>query len=222
MAAIVQCNAIPRSSNLANEITINMSRIGALQLPQNDKSFASLKTVALTSTLKLIMFAETRVRRIIEKLKTVHVHAMTQNTTISRASDHEINRHLWLQSFAKGSQREKSDAFLKFQMLPPWGLIVIVESELARFMDPRGFTLESISSIEVKLPFAITINASSSTNTLLKKNLRKASSLRSPRKSWKTSSLMHERMHFMVPDSFQNSRLCLPEGWPVSPDCKIN
>ena len=61
MAAIVQCNAILRSSNLANEITINMSRIGALQLPQNDKSFASLKTVALTSTLKLAMFPETMV-----------------------------------------------------------------------------------------------------------------------------------------------------------------
>jgi hypothetical protein len=88
-------------------------------------------------------------------------------------------------------------------------------------MDLKLATLESTSSTEVKLaPTRIT--TSFSTNALSKKYLRNASSLRSPRKSWRTRSLMLDRMHSMVPDSCQNLRLSLPVDWSVSPDWKFD
>ena len=139
-----------------------------------------------------------------------------QNTTTSRASKDKVNMHLSLQKFTKGSPTELPDALLKFPMPPSSGsehpVTMILEPALARFMDRRGFTLECISSMEVNHALANTITTCFSTSALSKKNLRKASSLRSPRKSWKTSRLMRELMHSMVPDSFQNLRLCLPEG----------
>ena len=110
-------------------------------------------------------------------------------------------------------------------MQPPWGSeswgTSTKEASLAHLMDPRLATLELTSSIEVK-PAANIITTSFSTNALSKKNLRKASSLRPTWKSKKTSSLMRERMHSMVPESCQNFRLSLPADWSVFPHCKFD
>jgi hypothetical protein len=76
-------------------------------------------------------------------------------------------------------------------------------------MDPKLTTLECTSSIEVK-PAANIITTSFSTNAFSKKNLRKESSLRPPWKSRKMSTLMRDRMHFMVPDLCQNFKLSFP------------
>jgi hypothetical protein len=88
-------------------------------------------------------------------------------------------------------------------------------------MDHRICTLESASSIEVKLA-SNRITTSSSTNALPKKNLRNASSLWPPRKSLNSSRLIRDWMHSMVPDSCQNFRLSLPVDWYVLPDWKFD
>jgi len=76
--------------------------------------------------------------------------------------------------------------------------------------------------MEVKHPTADVISTFSSTRAVFMKNLRKSSSLRSPRNSRKVITLMQDWMLSMVPFSRQNLRLSLPVASTVFSDCELN
>jgi len=123
----------------------------------------------------------------------------------------------------KGSSKEKSEPCSKFQLLPPSGCLLSQTATLqhcvALLPANRAFTLELASPLELKHPLAYTITSTFSIWALSIKNLRKASSIRSPRKSWTDSMLMLDVTHLMAPDSFQNLMPSLPVDSVVFLDC---
>ena len=114
----------------------------------------------------------------------------------------------------KGSSKEKSEPSSKCQWLPPSEYLlsqtITLQDCVALLPANRAFTLELASSLELKHPLAYTITSTFSICALSIKNLRKASSIRSPRKSWTCNMLMVDVTHLMAPDSFQNLMLSLP------------
>ena len=123
----------------------------------------------------------------------------------------------------KGSSKEKSEPCSKSQRLPPSENLLSQTTTLqlcvAFLPANRAFTLELASPLELKNPLAYTTTSTFSICALSIKNLRKASSLRSPRKSWTCSMLMLDMTHLMAPDSFQNLLLSLPVDSVVFLDC---
>lgn len=122
---------------------------------------------------------------------------------------------------AKGSVQEKSEPLWKSQrQLLSENAVSQTSSEqclFALFPANRAFSLEV--AIELKHPLPNTISSLFSICALSMKNFRKASSLRSPRKSWNTIILMCVWMHSMGPDSCQNLILSLPVDSRVFCDC---
>ena len=128
---------------------------------------------------------------------------------------------------ANGSLTEKSDPLLKFRnhlSSPSFNALSTSCTEqlsLAHFAANKGSTLERASVIDVKLPLPNTITKFMSTRAVSRKNLRKDSSARSPRKLRKIISLMCDWTHSMAPASCQNLKLSLPVGSSVLLDCKL-